>query len=673
METPYEERIRVSVDLSIIIVNYNVKEFLQNLLVSIQRSIKGISTEIIVVDNASDDGSVEIIREKFPHIKLIANQKNVGFGAANNQGLAVASGEYILLLNPDTIVQEDTFHKLIEFFRNEPNAGLVGCKILNSDGTLQLACRRGFPGPWTSFCKVTGLSKLFPNSRIFAKYNLTYLDENDTYEVDAISGAFMMMRKELYEKIGGFDSQFFMYGEDLDLCYRAQTAGFRNYYFHDTQIIHYKGESTKRSSLDETKVFYDAMHLFVKKHLSSSFFVHIILRFAIFLRTLVAFMNVYRLVILAVIMDFLFFDVSLFFADKIYAMEDWHGFPQRTIYIIYIIPASIQVIISSLSGAYRRDSLSVLRVIYSIFLGFFILSSVTFFFKQYAYSRAIILLTYGLLFFFLPFWRIILKMVFRIGIVDSLNKIRTLVVGINGDSVYLAEKLKQRFTSLHNIVGLISPTRKEIGTKINGFEVLGSMDNIQKIIRENRINEVIFSSNELSFNQMLSIVSLCQGENIEFKVSGTGHDFLVGKSSVTMLDDIPLLELNYNISQLPHRLSKLILDYTILIPVLIFVYPLIYFLQKVHSKETDFRSFILGMPGILTGKFSLVGPGKERNIDLYLGKTGLTGLWYTERLDRDNNEEAVKLDIFYAKNQNIWLDLEILGKSIGIMFNEGKK
>jgi GT2 family glycosyltransferase len=194
------------IDLSIIIVNFNVKEFLQNLLSSIEKSSGNISKEIIVIDNASDDGSVEIIREKFPSVRLIASQKNLGFGRANNLGLEISKGKYILLINPDTIVQEDTFQKLIYFMEKTPEAGLVGCKVLNSDGTLQLACRRGFPGPWTSFTKVTGLSRLFPKSRLFAGYNLTYLDENQTYEVDAISGAFMMMKREVYEKIGGFDS-----------------------------------------------------------------------------------------------------------------------------------------------------------------------------------------------------------------------------------------------------------------------------------------------------------------------------------------------------------------------------------------------------------------------------------------------------------------------------------
>ena len=190
--------------LSIIIVNYNVKEFIKNLLYSLEKALIELSSEIIIVDNASVDGSVEDIKNKFPNVTLIANNANIGFGKANNQGLEIARGEYILLLNPDTIVKEDTFKNLIEFMQSNPNAGMVTCKVLNPDGTLQLACRRSYPGPWTSFTKVTGLSRLFPKSKLFARYNLTYLDENEINEVDAISGSFMMLKKEktlIYPKL----------------------------------------------------------------------------------------------------------------------------------------------------------------------------------------------------------------------------------------------------------------------------------------------------------------------------------------------------------------------------------------------------------------------------------------------------------------------------------------
>ncbi len=224
------------IDLSIIIVNYNVKEFLLNLLASLEKASKNISSEIIVVDNNSTDDSILSVKQKYPSVITIENEKNVGFGIANNQGLEIANGENILLINPDTLVKEDTLETMIKFLDDNGEVGMAGCKVLNPDGTLQLACRRSFPRPWVSFTKVVGLSKMFPQSKLFAKYNLTYLDENDSNEVDAISGSFMMLKKEVYEKVGGFDQDFFMYGEDLDLCYRIQQAGYKVSIEDDTQL-----------------------------------------------------------------------------------------------------------------------------------------------------------------------------------------------------------------------------------------------------------------------------------------------------------------------------------------------------------------------------------------------------------------------------------------------------
>lgn len=652
-------------DISIIIVNYNVKEFLLNLLGSLDKSLKNIRSEIIVVDNASEDGSIEAVQQKYPGVKLIANNKNVGFGAANNQGMKIAQGKFIVLINPDTIVKEDTFSTLLKFFEEHDDAGMAGCKVLNPDGSLQLPCRRSFPGPWTSFTKIVGLSKLFPNSRLFARYNLTYLDENDTYEVDAISGSFMMLRKEVYEKTNGFDPQFFMYGEDLDLCYRTQKAGYKVYYVHSTEIIHYKGESTKRSSLDETKVFYDAMHLFVKKHFSSSFLVESILQAAILVRKFVAFSNLYRYVILAAVIDFLLGSTAFIFGEGIYSNTHWPGFPDEVKPYVYIFPALVVILISFFFGAYRREGFSVLKSLISLFVSLLIITSATFFLKQYAFSRAVVLIAFTFMFVSFTLWRFIAKSFFKIGLSENARKNRTLIVGTGANALKLAGKLKSSLTSLNQIVGIISRSTKDIGSKFENFEIIGSLENIRKVILDKKIDKVIFASEELSFNQIFSVVSSCQGVNVEFMVSGSETDYLVGKSSIAMLDDVPLLKVYYNISDPPHKFAKFIFDFSLSVLILLFVYPFVVVYSLFVKSKGEFIRFVLSVPKVLKGKMSFVGPEKNSFYEgLYLGKQGLTGLWFIENIDRNDGKEKIKLDIFYAKNQNVWLDFEIIARTL---------
>jgi hypothetical protein len=661
------------IDLSIVIVNYNVKEFLQNLVESINKASKNITTEIIVVDNNSDDGSTEIIQEKYPFVNLIKNKENVGFGRANNIGLKISRGKYILMINPDTIVREDTFDKMIDFFEANKDVGLAGCKVLNPDGTLQLACRRGFPGVWTSFTKVTGLSTLFPKSNFFAKYNLTYLDENQSYEVDAISGAFMFMRSEVYESVDGFDPQFFMYGEDLDLCYRVQKAGYKVYYVHSTEIIHYKGESTKRSSIDETQIFYDAMNLFVKKHFSTYYLVEFILRFAIVVRKLITFLNVYKIIIGSILLDFTLFVVAVLIAENIYLVSNYHGFPESVKPMIYLFPAVIQVIISGLSGAYSKNTIASLKSIGGLLFGFLFITSLTFFFKQFAFSRAVILIAYFLALIFYSAWRIIIKFFFKVGIAIGKRNERTLIVGTSKASIDLADKIKNSIEEISNVVGLITKSKKEINKSYNGYRVIGSYDIIGKVIDEEKIDKLILSSTDLSFNEIFTIVAQCQGKNIELKVAGSNQEFLVSKSAVTMLDDIPLVDINYNISSASYMFSKLILDYLIAIPSIIFIFPFVILFYKITGKSSDFINLIMQLPEVLLRKKSLVGPKTgNKSLNLYLGKPGLTGLWYIEKYD-NRHKDLSKLDIYYAKNSNVWLDLEIIGETLSKMLINKEK
>jgi GT2 family glycosyltransferase len=245
------------------------------------KAIKNIDGEIIVIDNNSKDGSFEFFENRFLSVNFIWNKTNSGFAKANNQALKIAKGEYILFINPDTIVSEDCFEKCISFINSKNNNCALGIKMIDGSGNFLKESKRAFPSPSTSFYKLSGLSKLFPHSKTFSKYHLGYLSENKNHEVDVLAGAFMMIPKRILDIVGGFDEEFFMYGEDIDLSFRIQKAGFKNYYFAESSIIHFKGESTKKGSLNYVKIFYKAMSIFVKKHYGGkqagffSFFIHI--------------------------------------------------------------------------------------------------------------------------------------------------------------------------------------------------------------------------------------------------------------------------------------------------------------------------------------------------------------------------------------------------------------
>ncbi len=252
--------------LSVIIVNYNVKYFLEQCLHSVRSACRGMEAEVIVVDNHSTDGSLEYLQPQFAEVRFIASGANMGFAKACNTGLAHASGTHILFLNPDTLVAEDSFATCISFLETHPHCGAVGVKMLDGGGNFLKESKRSFPAPLTSLFKLFGLSRLFPRSKIFSRYHLGHLSKDCDQEVDVLAGAFMMIKKEVLDQTGGFDETFFMYGEDIDLSYRIQKAGYKNYYLAQTRIVHFKGESTKRGSLNYVRMFYSAMSVFVRKH-----------------------------------------------------------------------------------------------------------------------------------------------------------------------------------------------------------------------------------------------------------------------------------------------------------------------------------------------------------------------------------------------------------------------
>ena len=272
--------------LSVIIVSYNVKYHLEQCIRSVIKASDELEADIWVVDNASSDGSVEYLQAIFPDVHFISNTENVGFSRANNQAIRISEGEYVLLLNPDTIVAEDTLKGCVDFLDTHPTVGATGVRMLNADGTFAPESRRGLPTPFTSFCKMTGLSSLFPKSRTFGKYYMKYLDPDEANPIEVISGAFNMLRRSALDKIGLLDEDFFMYGEDIDLSYRMLLGGWQNYYL-PYYILHYKGESTAKTSFRYVHVFYNAMLIFFNKHFGKKYlFLGYLIRLAVIIRAM---------------------------------------------------------------------------------------------------------------------------------------------------------------------------------------------------------------------------------------------------------------------------------------------------------------------------------------------------------------------------------------------------
>ena len=656
-------------DVSVIIVNYNVRDFLHQSLLSLQKALKGIRSEIFVVDNASDDGSAEMVRRRFPRIRLIANTANLGFAKANNIAIKKARGKFLLLINPDTIVQEDTIRVMVDFLQSHPDVGLAGCKILNPDGSFQPACRRGFPTPWVAFTKIFGLSIVFPKSKLFGKYNLTYLNTEETYPVDAVSGSFMMVRKEICEHVGGLDESYFMYGEDLDWCYRIREAGWRIYYVHSTQIIHYKGESTRRSSLDEIRTFYNAMHLFVEKHFRSSRLFNIILRLSIGVVSFAAFINSALRPMKIALFDFISVTISLLIAEILWRGELFR-YPAYAYSIVFTIPAIIVIGCLYAAGVYTQRRMSISRSLGAIILAYVFISALTAFFKHYAFSRMIVAISGILSMVFIPGWRLIFRLLRKTSAYGrgTLFGKRTLIVGTDMDAVGLHQKLRARIGEGYEVVGFVGTTHEKIGEMLNGVQVLGSIDNVGKIIKEHKISDVIFSPKALSYGQILSVISRSREQIVNFHLVPTTMEVIVGKASVDSLDDLPLVQITYNIDKPSHIFTKRIFDIILSGLLLITVYP-IFRLSSMITKRKQ-NGFLAGLPRVFHGTTSFVGTHvqetrKPKQIGdlLFLGKPGLSGLVQLQQGRALSEDELTQYDLYYARNQSVLLDLEILIKT----------
>ncbi|MFQ5639507.1 MAG: glycosyltransferase [bacterium] len=686
-----------SPQLSVIIVNYNVKEFLEQALVSIRRALKGLAAEIIVVDNASTDGSQSMLRSAFKDVRVIQNKQNMGFAKACNQGLELAHGDYLVLINPDTIVQEDTFAKLLGFMKQHADTGMVGCKILNPDGSLQLACRRSFPTPWVAFTRLSGLSRLFPKTRLFGRYNLTYLDPEQSYEVEAISGSLMMIRRDVLSKVGCLDESFFMYGEDLDWCYRIRQGGLKVRYFSGTQIIHFKGESSKRMEFDRLRVFYRAMLLFVKKHFKkkSLFMPYWLLWVAIWIRGGFSFLNKLLIKISMPLTDAAFLSGSMMLSVYLRFGNLSHLWSFLPVIVVYTL---VWILSLRFFESYHRNRFSLSTSAMAVVVGFLVNSSFTFFFKQYAFSRAVLLFGGILSVIAVPGWRLLVKMLPRLGLGPfkgtfgkTLLARNTVIVGEPDAGQKLANKIDSQIESGYHIRGLVSINGMPAGENNGTVEVLGAVEDLNEIIKNNNIQEVIFSTHKLSYYRILQVIACSGSAAVNFKLAPSDFDVVIGKASIESIHTLPLLDIHYRLHQTHYCALKRGFDLVLLLALSPLWLPIFLFkkyiigerlqvvtIQSVHGLTSlfefaeDSSNFIRKVPyawAILKGTLSFVGSEiiktseKVEDGEIKM-KPGLTGLCQINKHKQLSSEERSRYDIYYMKNYSPFLDLEIIIKAL---------
>ncbi len=525
--------------LTVVVVNYNVEFFLEQCLNSVRKSLEKISGEVYVVDNFSIDGSVEMVKQKFSEFNLIANQENLGFSKANNQAMRLAKGEYVLLLNPDTVVEEDTFEKVIAFMDEHPKAGGLGVKMVDGKGRFLPESKRGLPTPRVAFYKIFGLSSVFPKSKTFGQYHLGYLNENEIHPIDILSGAFMLMRKEALDKVGLLDEAFFMYGEDIDLSYRITEGGYTNYYFPKTSIIHYKGESTKKSSVNYVLVFYKAMVIFAKKHFSqkNAKLLSLLIYSAIYLRAGAAITaRIFKRILLPVF-DFLFVFGGLLALTNYWKMSNI-SFPNYTFEIALPIYSIIWLSSAFHHGLYDK-SFKFMNALKGILFGTLILLVIYALLpKEYQFSRLFILIGAVWVTSHILISRVFLHLFVGGRFNLSRTKKKNFAVVGNEEELERVEKLiKQTIPNVDHLFQVSAGSHK------NG-EQIGTVDQLDQIVYINKINEVIFCAKDCSAQKIIYWMKTLQGDDLEFKIAQPETVFLIGSNSIDTAGDLYLMEVN---------------------------------------------------------------------------------------------------------------------------------
>ena len=636
--------------LSVVIVNYNVKYFLEQCLLSVIRASSHIDKEILVVDNNSSDGSVEYIRQRFPDVQVIANKDNPGFSKANNQAIQIAKGEFILILNPDTLVAEDTFDTCIDFMNRHTDAGALGVKMIDGKGIFLPESKRALPTPEVAFYKMFGLSAIFPKSHRFGQYHLSYLSKDETNPVDILSGAFMFFRKKVLDEIGYFDETFFMYGEDIDLSYRVLKAGYKNYYLADTTIIHYKGESTKKGSLNYVRVFYQAMIIFARKHFAASragFFSFLINMAVVFRAMVTIVLNLLSSSYLILIDAMISFG-GIFYLVHLYARNIKNApeyYPLQ--FVGMVIPSYILVWIIStyFSGSYEKPY-RIAPIFRGIVVGTIVIAALYGFLPEaWRFSRAIILIgglcTGAVMLFTRLLYSVLRYQQFSFERVDN-N--RVIAVG-SQSSTQQVRAILQAVAPLSELVSEIDAAAKNADVK--------------KSAAVFKAKEIILCADVLSYKEIIRQI-LDLGDGYDYKILNPGASSLIGSNSKNNAGDLYAADINLNLAKPIAARQKRLLDVLLCLAMLP-LSPVLIFLVKAPG------SFIANWAQVLIGRKTWTGYW-EKGTDSVKGLPKLRPavIHHADQYSESeiNPADVRKLNYLYAKHYSISDDLGLVIRNV---------
>ncbi len=643
--------------LSIIIVNYNVQHFLEQCLLSVQKAINGLAVEVYVVDNNSKDASCTMVKEKFPWVILIENKDNPGFAKANNQAMRVAKGQYFILLNPDTVVQENTFSSCIAYMDAHPKVGGLGVNMIDGKGEFLPESKRGLPTPMVAFYKIFGLSALFPQSKIFGKYHLGYLSPSENHEIDVLSGAFMLMRKTTLDICGLLDEAFFMYGEDIDLSYRIQQAGFENHYFADTSIIHYKGESTKKSSVNYVFVFYKAMAIFARKHFSQqnakvfSFLINI----AIYLRASMSLGVRFIKVILIPGIDAAVLYAGMFWLKNYWELNHKYvkAYPTEFMTIMVPIYIAIWLIGTYINGGYDKP-MRTSKILKGIFVGTLAISVIYAFLPdEYRFSRALIVLGafWGAIALSGLRWLYTLVKINGLGLDHNSAMARTIIIGNHTDSQAI-QLLMPSNNAQTELIGTISTN-----DEASDF-YLGKIADLQQIIDVYKINEIVFSAKSISMQETMALMQTLKNKDIDFKIAPENASFVIGSNSIHSQGQWYAVDLSFEINKTINQRNKKIFDLAASV-VLLLLSPFICLKNKNLSILKNIYE-VLTLQKSWVGYAEMNGSADNKLPKL---KTGIFTPIFSKQYTLQNKDIQI-LNKLYAQHYTVEQDVLVLWKNI---------